>query len=478
MKKLTYIIISIALFVNGCDIFDGTGTTNPDLTIDRTLGQPNTPDAWVNGLLEQSASTYNQYMVSAELATDNYINLETFFNQNVDGGTYRDIDDDFDDTQSAIATLRENATFGLNTIIPDAELTNSPLEAEMHFHKGLANILAGELFTALPPSSDTLAVEPRVFFNTAIEDFQNAIDASDSDPDADIGYRIALARAHYNLGNQSEAVSVSQNVIAADPGKDFVRFLQFDGVNGPTNTLQNAVFDRASFDDLQPLPRLDFLDPKYGEQGDQESPIPMMKVEEAYLIIAEAQLADNDLPGAQQTMLDLLDVVDSRPTRDFNETAEDRGKDDAQKVNRPDNTNFEVRASSNDPFKENLVLERTAATTVPTVSGTSVTADDINNLTDASGDALELLYLMRQEIFFGEGRRMVDLGIRWPVSETEALNNESITDADRQATIPSYLQPIDEVAPDMDSFTVDSTSVTISTNYNSVIAQQRGNIFQ
>jgi len=472
MKKTILLTFCMSIAVLSCDLIDGTGIENPNLPVDDAVNLPNAARPWVNGLNEQIASVYGEFLTTAELSTDNYINVQTFYNQNVDNSTYRDIDDDFDDTQRALSTLREQAIFGLDRVLEnDPSSAGTELEAEMYFFKGLANLMLGELTTAFPAEAKGATVDPATLFQNAIQDFNNALNIDGSSETA-ISYRLALARTHYNLGNQSEAVSAANAAIAADGNDDYIRFVEFDGVNGPFNNFQDAVYDRGNFDDLQPLPRLDYLDPKYAIQGTDESPVPMFKIEEAYLIVAEAQLAGNDLPGARSTLQDLLAIVNSRPTRDFDETAE--GRVNAKTgFQRPNSSSFIVRASSSDPFKSGLVLDRTESTTVPTVSGTSVTAADITALSSADGDALETLYLMRQEIFFGEGRRIFDLGIRWPVHEIEALNNPNITAADRTAVVPSFLP----TGPEMDAFTVSGNEVTISFNVNRIIAQQRGNRF-
>jgi len=476
MKKKLLIPIVALLAIYGCDLVDGTGIENPNLPVDQAVNLPNAAEPWVNGLNEQMASVYQQFLTTAELSTDNYTNVQTFFNQNVDNGVYRDIDDDFDDAELEISTLREQALFGLSRILAnDTDAAGTGLEAEMHFFKGLAFLLAGDLITAYPDSALRSAVTPQVNYQNAVEAFTDALSV-DNASEVAISYRVMLARAHYSLGNQAEAVAAAQDAIAADGDDNYVRFVQFDGVNGPASDFQDAVYDRGNFDDLQPLPRLDFLDPKYAVDGSDESPVPLAKIEEAYLIIAEAQLADGNLPGAQQTMQEIVDIVDNRSTRDFDETAEGRQNPKLQSTNplfqRPNNSSFIVRASSTDPFRSGLVLDRTAATTVPTISGTSITTADINGLAN-DDEALETIYLMRQEIFFGEGRRMVDLGIKWPVVEVEALNNSNITAADRQATVPAYLPGGSE----MDAFTIDGNEVTITENVNRIIAQERGNKF-
>ncbi|MEX2602275.1 MAG: hypothetical protein WD355_11535 [Balneolaceae bacterium] len=470
MKKFLITALVLAAAVAGCDLIDGTQVRNPDLLLSEAVNQPNSAQGLVNGLNRRVAYVYNDFLVTAELATDNYENKATFFNQNVDGGTYRFIDDDFDDAQRQIGRLREQAEFGLETVLEaDPGAAGTALEAEMYFYKGWAHLLSGELFVALPAEAVETPQSPEFHFQAAIDAFTQANSIS-----SDISYVMALARAHYNLGNRNEAVQFAQQVLSAD--SEFLRVAEYDGVNEPLNTMQDAVYDRQSFNDLQPLPRLDFLDPKYGDlPGTQESPVIMQSAEEAYLIIAEAQLSDGPagLALAQQTLLDLLGLVDIREVRNFDETEEGR-TGTAGTETRPNSSDYRVRADANSPYEDGLILDRTAVTPVATVSGTSVTSGDILGTTNANGDALELLYLMRQEIFFGEGRRMVDLGIKWPVSEIEYLNNENVTDAHIEAHIPSY---IPSPYSTMDAFTVSGTDVTIAIDMNKVIAAQRGNKF-
>ena len=86
--------------------------------------------------------------------------------------------------------------------------------------------------------------------------------------------------------------------------------------------------------------------------------------------------------------------------------------------------------------------------------------------------ALELVYLMRQEIFIAEGIRMADLGIKWPVHENEAKFNDAVTTEDRQPFIPDYLHsPISRI----DAFELNEATkeVTILINLNRVLVEDR-----
>lgn len=486
-KKVFSIIIVLLLVSAGCDLIDGTGAENPNLTLDEAASQPNSAAAIVTGLNRRMAYIYGgtqpntTFLTVAELTTDNYVNRATFFNQNVDNGQFRDSDVDINGAQFHMHRLRELAKFGLTTVLEnDPDAAGTEQEAEMHFHKGWAHLLIAETFVTLPAEPQGVPILPEDQFQLAIESFTAA---NQVHPKA--SYDLALARAHYGLGNAGQAVSYAEAVLAADP--DFVRFVRFDGLNAPGSSFENAVYNRQTFNDLQPLPRLDFLDPKYGgEPGTAVTPIPIQKAEEAYLIISEAQLAQgaNGVAPAQQTLLNLLALVHTRPVELIDDSQEGR-VGTAVTVQRPNRSDYLVAAEPGAPLRAGLVLDRTNSTPTPRISGTSVTEDMIINAVTPD-EALYTLYLIRQEIFFGEGRRMFDLGIRWPVSENEALNNENITDEQRLPFIPSYLPSnygdmnrfqdngIDE---DGNRIETDSYEAVILIDMNRVLVASRGNRF-
>jgi len=127
------------------------------------------------------------------------------------------------------------------------------------------------------------------------------------------------------------------------------------------------------------------------------------------------------------------------------------------KTNYPNTADSKVSFAVGSPLLDGFVLARTATTMVPTVSGTSVTAAQIAAAATID-DAQYLLYLMRQEIFIAEGRRMADLGIRMPVAQTEIIANANTKDGATYtlAVIPSFIP----TAFGMDGFTYDATAKT------------------
>jgi hypothetical protein len=132
-----------------------------------------------------------------------------------------------------------------------------------------------------------------------------------------------------------------------------------------------------------------------------------------------------------------------------------------------------VKPSPDEAPVSGLVLDRQSGPiSVPGVSGTSVTVGQINDAS-TTDELLTLIYLMRQEMFIAEGRRTVDLGIRYPVSEGEVRSNPNIA-PDNPATaaqIPEFI-PGDGL---MDDFSVDENSeiVTIAVNMNRVLVDNK-----
>ncbi|MDN5203163.1 hypothetical protein QQ008_17370 [Fulvivirgaceae bacterium BMA10] len=456
MKKNILIILAIFLALS-CEEIDPTrDINNPNLLLENVIGSPGSVNSWIVGQERQMAIVYNQVLELTELGSDNYVNVQTFFNQQFDRLNITFQDADVNTIAFRIADLRESGKIGLNDVFPADPTATPEQEAQLQFYVGWAKLLAGELFVALPDEGAGAPLSPTENLNNAVSDFLAAEAIDGNNP----SYKLALARAYHRLGDQANAVTKAQEAIALDP--TFTRTVEFDGTNLPDNDFADGLFQRGNFDDYQPLPRLDFLDPKYFVVGDEESPVYIQKIEEAYLIIAEGQLADGDLAGAQTTMNILLNVVAARGMAMLDDAVENRNE-------RPTGTSVTVRASAADAFKADLVLDRQSGEIpVFTISGTSVVSGDVTALTTVTG-ALELLYLMRQEIFIAEGRRFVDLGIRIPISENEMLTNSNVTDSDLQAFVPSF------VPTDMDAFTFDAgtNEVTITHNMNAVLVANR-----
>lgn len=467
MRQYRYIkhfyALLLIIMLAGCELFDPTqGVENPNITFSKIVGKPGSTATWINGQERQLAIVYNALVVNLELASDNYVNTRTFYNQQFDGLNFSYQDVTVNTLQFSIADLRQSAVTGLEEIAPrDAIVTDEQI-AELHFFKGWAELLAGEIFVALPLVPKGIAATPVQNLQAALSDFE---EAETIDP-TNVSYKLALARTYYALGDKVNAVAKANEALALST--TFTRTVAFDALNGPANTMQNALYDRGTFDDLQPLPRLDFLDPKYySRSAGVASPTYFQKIEEAHFIIAEAQLSDNELANAQTTLKTLRALVATRAIESFNDRGE--GRTESNPGSRPDNDAVTVRASATDPFRSDLVLTRSVGTvSVAVVSGTSVTDAMIDGAATEDA-ALEVLYLMRQEVFIAEGRRFFDLGLRLPISEVEKLSNSNITAEQTVGFVPTF------VPTNMDAITYDAGAgtCTITHNMNKILVQNK-----
>lgn len=469
MKKL-YIYISISLLMVSCT----KDVVNPNITENSFVGTSQSAEIWLTGMRKQLATTLNQTVVFAEIVSDNYYNNSSLTNKVFDGPVILFSDVDIDNTQRAIARLREMGAYGVERVFPADNVAAPGVKAEMLFIKAYAHLLSGELFVGLPMAPNAEAASADTHFNEAITLLNEAVTLQ-TDAALVQGYQIALARCYYHLGNRAEALAAATAIMNQAPMA--IRNAKFDGLNGASNLQQSYTFSNST-NVLAPLPRLDFLDPKYfhvGNVNTDQKPIAILKSEEAFLIAAEAQLGNNQLNEARGTLKRLLtEVVNNRPTAMVDASLQLRK---GIRTDYPLLSATRVKVTSESEAIDGLVLGRQEGLVkVYTVSGTSVTTADLDNAVTAD-QLLYQLSLLRQQIFMSEGRRMTDLGIRFPVSQIEQLNNGKIQDNFTQAALPAYIP----TNLGMDDFTYDKPNnlVTILHDMNSVLVANKtaDNIF-
>lgn len=471
-KPLSLIVLLVAgLFgLGGCDFLDPTGVDNPTVTEETFLETPNSAASWTRGVERQLATAVNEVVMGSETVSDDVFNNRTLFSKVFDIPRIDASDFDVKNIQIEIERLREMADQGITEVVPADDKSTPEMEASLYFYRGYASLLSGELFVGLPGEPNGPVVEPEDHLARAVEDFQSALQLT-SDPQMTAAATMAIARAEYAAGNLSAAVAAAQQVKSTAP--DFVRYVRFDEVDGPTNDMQFAIYDSPFGDEFQPLPRLDFLFPKYYSEGaGDQSPIAILKGEEAFLILAEADLAQGNVPGARSELVELLDLVASRPTAMIDDRGQERGRRGGTWIY-PNSSDIAVAASPEAEPREGLVLTRSEGLVeVPILSGTSVTEEMLDEATSVE-DLLYLLYMMRQEIFVVEGRRMTDLGIRFPVALDEALTNDQIDEGSPalQAQIPGFV-PRDY---GLDSFDYEDgdTLCVIHNDMNRVLVENR-----
>jgi hypothetical protein len=451
--------LALALTLGACDFIDPTNVRNPQTT-DESLREGGTGATrpFLNGVMFRYSDAVEDVAYYTDVVSDNYDNTGTFISPQTDRP--RSIlasDLTLDHTTSGpyfeIQELRALADFALSGVIPnDAEATDEQ-RAEAMFYRGMANLLAAENFVAVPVIEDGPAVDGAQLVQLAIDDFTSAL-AISQHQDFPTRIHLALARAHRLAGNKAAAAAEANLALAGSA--NFVFPAQFDAENNLNNANTFAV-SRAT-DDVQPLPRLDFLDPKYTSI---EAPIASIKMEEAHLILAEVALSDGDNAGAARSLADAINLARTRPVTTF--------LDPDSRQERP--IGGTVQASPAAPALDGLILPRNGSQVpVPTISSTSLAAAAVAALTDPV-QILRTLYLARQEIFFFEGRRMSDLGIRLPVMQRELETNSQINPGDPATIVqvPAYI-PADD---GLDSFSVSGNNTIIAVDMNQVLADNR-----
>ncbi|MCI0696855.1 hypothetical protein L0337_33225 [candidate division KSB1 bacterium] len=452
-------VVILALAMSACDIVDPTNVRNPQTT-EGSLRQGGTGATrpFLNGVVFRFSDAIEDIAYYTDVVSDNYDNISTFISPQTDlPRSIQPSDLTLDHTTAGpyfeVQELRALADFALTGVIPnDAEATDEQ-KAEATFYRGMANLLSAENFVAVPVIEDGPVSPGNQLVQLAIDDFKAALAISQH---ADFPARIhlVLARAYRLAGDKAMAVAEA-NLALAGP-QNFVFSAPFDAENNTNNCFTFAV-SRVN-NDVQPLPRLDFLDPKY---IDRDKPIAAAKIEEAYLILAEAALSDGDYAGAVQSLVNAINLVRNRATTAFIDRDPRRG--------RP--AGGTVQASPAAPALADLILPRAGAqVSVFTISGISLDPAAVAALSSPA-EILRALYLARQEIFFYEGRRMSDLGIRLPIMQREIETNDKINPGDLGTVVlvPAYIPDGDG----LDAFTVSGNNTIIAVDMNQILADNR-----
>lgn len=468
--KITNCLAATALLLTtaACDLLTPSEIINPNVDEDTFLNTKNAMTTWVNGANRTFATAIGAYAELMEIMSDNYYNNYSQSSKVFDYPTILYTDVDVTNLQRYVGNLRETAVYGLEKVAAADPTTTNAQRYNLYYIKGYAYLLAGEYFLALPTESGGEPKGWREQLSTAIATFTEAMGYTD-DADERAFVNTLIARAYYRLGDAANATAYAKAALALSA--DFVKQVTFDGDNGFYSNIQQYLYGVDYGTNFQPLPRLDFLDPKYFQKSSTEArPIAIAKAEEDYLILAEAALADGDVATAKSRMAQLLALVAERPVETgINDQTEGRYNGGYKEY--PNSSQYKVAASADDEYRGGLVLDRQSPhlISIPYVSGTSVTADMLEKLTTVD-ETLATLYLMRQEIFIAEGRRVADLGIRLPLCETEAANLPSASQY-TTAQIPPFI-PLNQ---GMDDFEMDkeAKTVTIKYNMNKIIANNK-----
>jgi tetratricopeptide (TPR) repeat protein len=467
-----------------CDFLDPTNVENPQTTTDDLANAENPTAALVAGLQAQFARALGATVVATESVSDNYSIHATGYSQEVDdpygivpsvtslngtGGPY-----------FLLQELRALGDFVLEEIAPEDDTATPDDLAEGHFYRGMAFLMQGENFVAVPTERDGEPVPAQQLLERAVADFERVL-ALAPDGDFALPARAALARTHRDLGNIAMARSFANEALAEDP--DFVFAQGFD-VNSVSNLPFIFLVGRPA-QEMQPLPRLDFLDPKYLAE---DAAIVYAKAEEMHLILAEAALAENSDVQAMLHLADAIDIAESRPVQSYFDTD---ARFNAGLIIRPRDSEIDVRADPESLLREGLVMGNGTAwapeeqwrgnVQVPTISGTSLDADSVLTLATRE-ERIHAMLLARQEILFLEARRMHDLGIRLPITQREIDASPTIDQGSTGTSVlvPSWIpqdgemdlfDPVSPYVNPTEGAALATTEVTIQHDMNLVLAQ-------
>lgn len=462
MRTITYKLLSTAILafmiaaLPACDLVDPSKIENPNITADNLLANPNGgTTALVTGLRRYLNQTIGESALIGDMVSDNLDNRTSFyanelsFPRTIIPKTFT-----YPAMYLGAQRMKAMADFGLSTIIPNDVLATNDQKAEVHFHRGLALIILGENFTNFPIVEKGPAVTAREALQEAVRSLNTAYNLT-TQASMRVSCKLALARAYRMLGDKANAANEANAALALTGGTNHVHYALFEATN--VANVYSALRGRTT-NDIQPNPKLDFLDPKYTTNS---TSVPVLKSEEAHLILAEVALANNDLAGAKTAMKNAITLARSRATIQF--------ADPDTRANRPNNSAMTVKPDADSPEVPGLIQRRSGSTvTVYPISGTHFTTAMIDALV-SKYEHIYTLYWLRQEIFFAEGRRMSDLGIRLPVPQVQIDGNPNVTEGSpgTSVVVPSYIPPSDE----MRHFSVSGTVVTIKWDMNKVLAQ-------
>jgi len=430
-------LLAVTVALAACDFLDPTNVDNPRTTVEDLADAENPTASLLAGLRAQFARLTGSQSVVGEVVSDNFSVHGTGLQKSFDFP--RDVSPSLMNGTGSTTGLYWNAqelkalaNFVLDEIVPIDETATAEDVAEAHYYRGMAYLVLGENFSAAPVEPDGAPVAADGLLDLAVASFGEAAAFG-------VATTAALARAH-RLRGDAAAANAAAVAALADP--DFVVIQEYDATS-VTNPPWSFLVSRA-LQEMQPLPRLDFLDPKYlvRTQG-----IVVAKAEEMHLILAETALAAGVLATAQTQLRNAILLAQSRGTTTFDD--EDLRKNGDLTL-RPRDAVIEVRADPLSPYRSGLVLTRPGAVTQHEVSGTSLDGDSVAALTDIE-ELWHAFHLARQEILFLEGRRMSDLGIRLPIMLREIDANTSIAPGDpgTTAVVPAYIP----VGDDMDLYT-------------------------
>lgn len=383
MKHYILLLLALLLPLSSCELLLPDEVQNPNVEASDFATSPQAMKVWVNGVNANFAVAVATFAEYTGLLSDDLMN-----NSSRSSKTYDQLDIHYTDGEVAslsthVGKMLQMTDFGLRTIAQNDALTTQHDLFTLHYIRAYAYLLGGENFVALPKEARGEVLEANGLLRQALVELEAAAPLATTAADEAL-VLLLQARAARSLGQLTEAASYARRSL--QKSNDLVVGVQFDALNGFGNSLHEYVASNL----FTILERMQFQAQKFPMAEYWNQSLSIAKSEEVHLILAEAAVNEGHVDEAREHLHALLALVATRPA---------------------------------------------------SVSMTSVTPADLEPLTEAR-PMLETLYLLRQEVFFGEGRRSSDLGIRLPMSEVEYNEQGQLPAHYTQPVIPAYLQSI------------------------------------
>lgn len=369
--------------LSACDLLTPSQVENPNVIESDFANSPGAMSTWVNGTNARFAVALAKFSEFTGLLSDDLYNNSSRSSKGYDVLDIRYTDGEVTSLSTHVGRLLQMSEYGLNTLAVKDEKATTEQCFNMHYIRIYAYLLGAENFVALPTEARGKVLDRNALAQRALTEV-DAAQATAMNNEQKALLALLQARAYRLLGDLTNAATSAQKCLSLSG--QMVYHAQFDGLNGFANSLQELI----ASDLFTILPRLQAQKAKFPMDAYWNQPIAFAKSEEAWLIQAEAYIADNDYVAARSAFASLLDLIGTRSA---------------------------------------------------TISATSVLPADIE-AAQSKVQMLELLYLLRQEVFFGEGRRSSDLGIRLPLSEVEYNDHNNLPTEYTQPVIPAFLLEI------------------------------------
>ncbi|NNE45532.1 MAG: hypothetical protein HKN37_02600 [Rhodothermales bacterium] len=245
-----------------CDFLNPGKTDNPRTTIEELAASDDPTKALLPGLRRLFASALSATVLTTEYVSDNVASTDV-----VHPDYPRDIrstsfliggDGEGTDIYWNLQELRGLCDFVLDEVAPAYAGAEDLDLAEAHYYRGMAYLILGENFVAVPTGVDEIPVKSRQLLERAVADLVEG---------RRLGFVVpstaALARASRASGNADAAAQFANEALVAG-GTDFLFFQEFDRTSIRNEVAWHLAIQLQT---MQPLPPTGLPGPEVFRRG-------------------------------------------------------------------------------------------------------------------------------------------------------------------------------------------------------------------